>query len=193
MRPCHRCYTSIYDRADICVCEHQLLVPIPNFLYNRMATSALSLPTRAMTVDRYGLLHLPQPTQRVSEPHQRCSMADDSRHAAVKATGEVRYHGTAVSQTRPVKIWHRNYLKMHCILRRGARAPAQTRSLAITLQSLFYTMVLLHLSPCRLHLLLFMLHLLPFLLHLLPLLLYLLPFILPFMLHPLRLVLHALP
>jgi len=33
------------------------------------------------------------------------------------------------------KFLHRNQLTMHCILRRGPRAPAHTRSLAITLQS----------------------------------------------------------
>ena len=44
-----------------------------------------------------GLLHLPQPTQRVSQSQQQCSRADDLCHAAVKATGEVRSHGTAAS------------------------------------------------------------------------------------------------
>ncbi len=44
-----------------------------------------------------------------------------------------------LSQTQPVTILHRDRLKMHRILRRGPRAPARTRGLAITLQTLFYT------------------------------------------------------
>ena len=42
-----------------------------------------------------------------------------------------------LSQTRHVRILHPNCLTKHCILRRGPRAPAHTRSLAIALQRLF--------------------------------------------------------
>ena len=45
----------------------------------------------------------------------------------------------------------KRYLYLHCTLRRGPRAPAHTRSLAIALQSLFYTFTCLARLGTTLH------------------------------------------